>query len=552
MSGTNSTKALLQGTAILALAAFLSKLMGVIYKIPYQNITGDAGFGIYETVYPVYMILLTLSTAGIPVALSKMVSERLVVGDKLGARKIFRVSAITLTITGVFFFLLLFFIGAPVLSWFNDEPQLVWVYRSVAFALLIVPVMASIRGYYQGHQDMMPTGVSQVVEQLIRVTAIIVSSYWIMRSTGDEYQAGAAAVFGATIGAVAAFVVLLLYWRRIERLSNSNQAGAEISVSLSYAELPVLTIMKHVLSLAIPISLAALVLPLFQLVDSLSLPRLLLLAGWPSELIMEQRGVFARGQALVQFGAFFATALALALVPSISEAKARRDDSQIKRRTHLALKLTFIVGLAAACGLALLARPVNMMLYMNDSGSLAIAILAIVIIFTTISITTSAILQGIGKVLLPAKNLFIGVLVKLLGNLLLVPFVDIEGAAISSVAGYAAAAFLNTRDVIRYTNIELKLSSFLLRPMAAVSIMVLAVWAFKDGLAPLASIHIEQGRWQATLVSLGGVVTGILIYALALLKSKAITYREVQMIPRFERFLPMLVKVRLINRDEQL
>ena len=163
----------IKGAAILGAASLLSKMLGLIYRIPYQNITGDLGYYVYTQVYPLYSVLLILATAGFPIAISKIVSEKLAMGDLHGVRKVFKVSLITLLITGIVFFLLVY-LGAGWIASLMGDSDLIVPIRSVSYALLIVPVMAAMRGYFQGHQNMLPTALSQITEQFIRVTTIIV------------------------------------------------------------------------------------------------------------------------------------------------------------------------------------------------------------------------------------------------------------------------------------------------------------------------------------------------------------------------------------------
>lgn len=553
MPGSDQARVLLQGTAILALAAFISKVLGVIYRIPYQNITGDEGLFVYSSVYPIYMILLTLATAGIPVAISKIVSERLVLGDRQGAKKVFKVSAMAISCTGLFFFVILY-LSAPFIAFIIGDAQLVLPIRWVSTALLVVPIMASIRGYFQGHQNMVPTAVSQVLEQIIRVATILVLSYWFMHTYDNVYYAGSGAVFGATTGSVAALIVLLFYWKKVEQEATLADRHKKQQVSTdehqlnTYENIPVKSILKKIASYAIPISLGALVLPLFQLVDSFSIPRLLMFSGWESDAAKNLRGVFDRGQPLVQFAAFFAVALALALVPSISEAQARQNYLLISRRTQLATKLTFIVGLPSAFGLAFLARPINIMLYMTDAGTQAISTLAFVIIFTTLCITTAAILQGLGHVIIPARNIFIGVLVKLAGNFILIPYFDITGAAIASVLGYGVAALLNLRSLYTMQHYRFSFNAYF-KPALAVLVMIAVIWLFKESSAFVLSYWLEQGRTFYAIIALSSVFAGIVAYGVAALKFQVVSREELNMIPPLRRWVPLLERLRIVKPE---
>jgi stage V sporulation protein B len=540
MSGQEKTKLFLQGTAILAAAALISKLLGVIYRIPYQNITGNMGFYVYQQVYPLYSLLLILATAGFPIAVSKLVAERLAVGDRDGAKRVFKISALTLSFTGLLFFIVLYSSAPLMASWMEDD-RLILPLRSVSFALLVVPVMAAIRGYFQGHQNMVPTAISQVVEQMVRVATILLLSYWFIHNQYDAYYAGAGAVFGAFTGALSALFVLLFFWNNVQQ---KDRLTVQTEV---FEQESALVLMKKILSYAIPICLGAIVLPLLQLVDSLSVVKMLIYAGGEEMISRELKGIYDRGQPLIQFAAFFAAALALALVPSIADAHARKDHELIAARAEIAMRITLFIGLAASCGLAILAKPINVMLYKTDEGTLTLAVLAFTTIFSTLGVASAAILQGLGHVRIPARNLFIGVIVKTILNIVLIPIWQISGAAAATVIAYGVATLLNLLALRHYTDIQLSLKVFFAKPLIAVFTMSISVWLVMEGL--LFALHgvIPHERLYYTAVSLIAVFVGASVYGLALLRFGAITRAELIFIPKVKRLVPLLDRIKILK-----
>lgn len=534
-----------KGAAILGIAGLISKLLGAVYRIPYQNITGDIGLYVYMQVYPLYTTLLILATAGFPLAISKIVSERLALGDVLGARKTFRVASMVLAGLGVLFFLMLYF-GAPLISRFMGDEQLTLPLRAVAWSLPLVPVVAIMRGYFQGHQNMMPTGVSQVVEQLFRVIVILISAYWMMSVYQDAYLAGTGAVFAAFPGALAALLVLLFYWqkntraqRKLLRRQQKQTAGRE--------QISNRAILRKILYYALPICFGSLVMPLIPLVDALTVPNLLQLSGYSEEMSRVLKGVFDRSQPLIQFGTFFATSLSLALVPAISEATAQGLKRVIVARTELAIRLTLLLGLPASFGLLLLAKPINVMLYGDDSGTLALAIQAFTIVFATLSITSSGILQGVGKVMLPAVHLLMGVVAKLLANLLLIPFLGIAGAALSTVFAYAVAMLLNARAIIQNTGARFPLRMLIGKPLLSVGIMAVVVLLVKYGLEALLVERIASERLLHTVVGGTSVAAGAVVYGFALLGTGGMTRSDLRFIPRGEKIADLLTRLGLLR-----
>ncbi|WCN37784.1 putative polysaccharide biosynthesis protein [Aneurinibacillus uraniidurans] len=534
----------LKGAAILGAGALLSKMLGVVYRIPYQNITGDLGYYVYTQVYPLYSALLILATAGFPIAISKFVAEKLAIGDVYGAKRVFRVSAVVLSITGLLFFVLLW-AGAPWIASLMRDVRLTQPIRSVSFALLIVPIMAAMRGYFQGHHNMVPTAVSQIGEQFVRVTTIIILSYWFMKTTGDVYLAGSGAVFGAVTGAIFAFCIMLLFWRHNrdrQRQYGQVQAGAMAGQSDTVRE-----IVRKLFYYAIPICLGSLVLPLMQLADSFSVVSMLMRGGYGSDEAYVLKGIFDRGQPLVQFAAFFATALSLSIVPAIAEAAARREYHLIAGRTELALRLTFLFGLPASIGLAIVAGPVNVMLYENGNGTTALTILAFTTIFSTLGITSAGILQGMGQVILPVRNLLIGVLIKLGLNIVLIPMFGIVGAALSTVCSYMIATILNVYAVVSLTGVRFGLVSFFLKPFTAVGMMALAAFVARQAAEHSLAGLISSPRLYCTAVSLFAVGVGVMMYAASLLLSGTVTRSELESTKAGRRLVPLLKRLRLLH-----
>lgn len=534
-----------KGAAILGVAGLVSKLLGAVYRIPYQNIAGDIGLYVYMQVYPLYSTLLILATAGFPIAISKIVSERLAVGDAPGARKAFRVASISLLVLGLFFFFLLY-AGAPLVSRFMGDEHLTQPLRAVAWSLPLVPMVSILRGYFQGQQNMMPTGVSQVIEQLVRVIFILAAAFWAMMVYHDEYLAGTGAVFAAFPGALAAIVVLLVYWRRNNRspIASGITAGQPLAETWSNRD-----VLRSLLYYALPICLGALVLPLIPLVDSLTVVNLLQWSGVHEDAAKLVKGAFDRGQPLIQFGTFFATSLSLALVPAISEAVAQGQHQLIANRTEVALRLTFLLGLPASFGLALLAEPINVMLYGDANGTEALAIQAFTILFATLGIATSGILQGLGRVTLPARNLFIGVLVKLVLNVALVPFWGISGAALATVMAYLAAMLCNMAAIRKYTGALFGLRQIVGKPLLSVVIMAVVVLAAEWLSTLILHEIIKTGRLLNTLVGLTAVGAGGVTYLLALLKTGGLTRADIRFLPRGERIASLLTRLNLMPKE---
>ncbi|MCM3703873.1 polysaccharide biosynthesis protein [Paenibacillus macerans] len=530
---------LLKGAAILSLAAIFTKLLGTFQKIPLQNIGGDGVFGIYNTVYPFYTLLITLTTSGFQAAVSSFVAERHAVGNEPEQREVLRLAAAMMTVFGVAGAILLYF-GAPLLARLIGSSLIVPALQAAAPALLFYPVSAALRGYYQGLQNMVPTAVSQVTEQAVRVTVMIALLLYLSRiPVGDPALAGGA-LAGSSAGAAASLLVMLLYWRvyvRREGLQGAGNPGNTGLPSKAKREL-----LRALLKYAIPISLAALAVPLISLVDTFSLPRLLNVHG--DEIrVMGQVGIYNRGIPLVQLVTMLATSLSVLFIPAMAELRIKSDIAAIRRQTQTALRWFWLIGLAASVGLALLAQPINVMLYEDAAGSATFAWIAWTAAPSALMVVTSALLQGLGAQRAPALHLFAAALLKAALNALLVPRLGITGAAIASIAAYGAAAALNAALLLRRVGLRPRLRDALLRPAAALLALAAAVTALRLAVAEL----LPPGRMAAAAESLLGVLLGAAVFAAAVLRTRLLSAAELGALPRIgPKLLARLRKLRLL------
>jgi O-antigen/teichoic acid export membrane protein len=532
---------LLKGAAVLGIAAIVSKLLGTLQKIPLQNIAGDEVFGIYNAVYPLYILILTLATAGLPIAVSKFVAERAVVGQYGEARRVLRLAASVLFVTGFIFFCLLYF-AADWLSWLIGIESSAGAIRSVSFALLLVPFMAALRGYFQGMHNMVPTAVSQMIEQLIRVITMVVLLLYFTRMDYNMGTIAAGATFGSVAGAAAGCLIMLYYWRQ----EGKKRLMLDI---LPLVKESAASIIKQFVRYALPICLGAIVLPILNLVDTFTMPRLLKSEGLEEGAAMHLFGIYNHGLPLVQLVSMIAISMSVALVPSIAQAKLQQQNQSIRNRTELALRMAWLIGLAASFGLATAALPINVMFFKSAEGWQVITILAFTAVFSAVNIVSGSILQGLGSVIAPARNLLIAALIKVILNLALMPIYGIQGAAISAVIAFAAACFLNLRDLRIITQSGLSFVQFT-RPLLAIIFMCTVLWASIEGLAALMAYMPFQlsYRINETIAVLVSILIAALTYFAVLLRSGAVTRQELILIPGFSsKVLPWLNKLYLLK-----
>ncbi|MBX6395127.1 MAG: polysaccharide biosynthesis protein [Alicyclobacillaceae bacterium] len=515
-----------RGAAILAVAGAISKVLGSVYTIVLQNIIGDRGLGLYQMAYPIYATLVILATAGLPVAVSKFVAERVATGDMDGARRVLVVSSVIMGVIGAACFCLLFF-GADAYARLVGDADAGWAVRAVAPAMLLVPVMSVVRGYFQGFEDMTPTAVSQVAEQAVRVTTIIFLALWIMATWRSPEWAAAGAAFGAVTGAVAGCAVLWWWMCRRSVLFRPGRRGSAADPGWG----------RELLMYAIPVSLGALAVPLIQNIDALTVVNALKEAGVSQQTATEMFGwLSGRAFKLMILPATFANAVAVALLPSVTAAVARRDWRRANSQVELGLRLTVWIALPASVGLILIAGPVDQMLFKDTSGVGAIQIIALATVFSSVQVTASSILQSVGRPWAAVRHLALAALLKVVLNILWVPAWGIEGAAAATVVAYGTAAVLNVWTVMAATGLVLRLRQVFWRPLVAAAGMAAAVELV---MAPLQAAAGE-GRLGAALVSILAVGLGIVVYILFLLIVGGFTRGELEAVPHVG---PVLARV---------
>lgn len=536
MSKNNS---FIKGAAILGIAGIIVKILGAIYRIPLANIITNEGMGYYQTAYPLYTLLLTISTAGFPVAIAKLVSEKRAIGDYKGGYKVFKTALTGLSIGGLLTSLYLFFRAESIVEKIGNTNA---YYALIALtpALFFVPIMSVFRGYFQGNQTMVPTALSQIAEQLFRVVGGLALTYYLLPN-GIPMAAGGASS-GGSIGAIAGTVIILfIYFNKRKETKN------EIEKSISTEEYSVGEIVKDLLVIAIPITLGASIVPIMDYIDlKLVLKRLQTIGYTEAEANALYGNLKGMAQTLINFPQVFSTAIAMSLVPAIAEANAKKKKSELGNIISSGIRVTLLIGLPSALGLFVLARPIiGLLYYKSDAATIIntgnlLSILSFSVIFLTLVQTLSAILQGLGKPIIPAINMFIGAIVKvfLSYTLTVIPSINIYGAAISTVVAYGIAAILNMISLSKYGNTKLNIMDVFIKPL--ISSLIMAIVAFISYLLLMNSI----GEKLATVVSIG--IAGILYFVLLIITG-SITGEDLSLLPKGDKIGKKIDKFKIIK-----
>lgn len=524
---------LIEGATILAVAGIVVRFMGAALRIILAALMGDEGIGLYQMAYPIYSSLLAISTAGIPVAVSKLVAENIALKDFREALRTFRVSLFILTLTGLVFTAVLV-VGADYLALFVvKQPRALYPLLAISPAIFLVTVMSALRGFFQGRQKMLPTALSQLLEQGGRVLISVVLVVLLLPA-GFEFAAAGAAFGAAFGGLVGLFVLIIIYWR--DRPQFSRQVAAQTRHTPSGYQ----KIISRIFSMAIPITFGSLILPLITLVDLAIVPRQLQAAGFTAERATALYGqLTGMAGSVVYFPNVVIIALGMSLVPAISEAFALKNSSLVANRTAIAIRLTIFFSMPATAGLFVLATPITVLLFNNAEAGLPLAVMAWSVVPLSLYITTTSIMQGLGRPIIPVLYMVFGGAIKsvLAWYLTAHPDLHIGGAALASVVGIAAAAILNIIYLTRLTGWRFRLVELLIRPAVATLVMSAVVYlSYGFVYYRIALPYLTAGRanGMATLVA---IVLGVLVYGAALLVTGSLKREELLLIPKAGRYL---------------
>ncbi|MDG0795304.1 oligosaccharide flippase family protein [Cohnella ginsengisoli] len=526
---------LMRGAALLGGAALLSKLIGTLQKIPLQNLAGDRVFGLYSAVYALAVMWMTLAAAGIPVAVSALVAERVAAGDERGARRLLRYAAVLLSASGLLAFAVLWSAAVPLAAWMG-APEAADAIRASSLALLAAPLTAALRGYSQGRLEMGRPALSQLAEQCARVAFMLCALGWALRRDWSAASTAAAVHGGLAAGAVAGLAAMLISGRRSRAYDRAERGASAAAKEAAVPTESGRVLLRRIIRVALPVAAGSVVAPLFGLIDAFTLPRFLQSAGDTAAAAMSAFGEYNRGVALLQLVSMAAGGAAAALVPSLTMGRGSAPgiDAESATRAAFAMRLAWWFGGAAAVGLAILARPINVALFADARGTAAMAVLGAAALGAALQAVSAAVLQGLGDLRAPALDLALAALVKAALNAALVPAFGIVGAAAAAACAYGAAAALNLR--------ALPAPRFAAAGRPALALAALAATAGGGSLALSALTRGLAPRAAALLTALPCIALGALAFAAALAASGALGPREWRALPgvagsRAERWL---------------
>ena len=554
------------GAAILAVGILVVKVIGMFYKIPLTNIIGEQGTADFTNAYNIYTVLLTISTAGLPVAVSKLVSEANAVGRRNQVRKIFRLSLTVFLALGAVSFLIMFFQAEMLANMMNDDKAAIGI-RALAPAVICVGCLSAFRGYAQGHGDMAPTAVSQIIEALCKLVVGLGLAYWLIKSGAGQSAAAAGAITGVTVGTVVAVVYMSLHHVK----KNLEQPRLSQDVPGQSGE-----ILKELLRIAIPITLSSSMVGIVTVIDSAlvqgQVQKVLLedpsswtlyagvadfaplqdaLDAWKqamgsgAQVTMDALSEQVKAAAAAQnptalqtaalaldevlqdlsrtlYGNYsgainiynlptsLMAAITASVIPAVSGALARRERKGAARISGSALRITALLSFPMGMGLFVLGTPIIRLLFASLNAELAgslLSTLGLTAIFSCVTLVCNSILQAYGFVILPVIVMVLGGVVKIVTNYNLVGMasIGIFGAPTGSVLCFALCLALDLLIIARAIPHRPRFAPIFVKPFIASAMMGAAAWAVYGLLYRVLS-HVPEGETERVITWMDNAV----------------------------------------------
>ena len=515
---------LIQGAFILTVGSVLSKVLGILYVIPFNMLLGADGVGLYGYSYVPYSIFISISTAGIPLALSKSISKYNYLEEYRVSQQLFRASVKLMLITGILSFLAMYSL-APFLASISSyggrgfaAEDITTVMRAVSFALIIIPCMSVFRGYFQGHSDMKPTAISQVIEQLVRIGFLLAGAFVVIKVLdGSIVTAVSVATFAAAVGAVGGSFVLWRYWKK-----DQDMRAERLRRDRGTYQIKTFPLFKEILVSSVPFVMVGISMSMFQLVDNLTFTRAMVSIGYENKEIQTAFGILNfNAQKLVLIPNTLATSLSIALIPAITSTYMKKDSRLFQDQLTQSFQGLFFIMIPAVIGMGVLASPLYTAFYtFSELGKDVLSAYAPSAVLFALFSVTAAVLQGTNYQKYTVLSLLTGFLCKLAFNIPLIQLFETRGAVYATTLGYMVTCVMNLFFIHYFTGYRYQL---LMKRVAGMFILSGIMCAFVLPLEGLLSIAINsEKRFGSILIVLicagiGAAVYGYLAYRTGLL-----------------------------------
>lgn len=528
MSSKNK-QSFMGGAALLTLTMVITKLIGAFFKIPVANLLDKEGMSAFYAAYNIYNLLLVISTAGLPLALSRLISEAEALGHENQKRRVFRVTGALFLMLGIVCSAVMFFFARPLAALLHNSMALPAI-RVLSPAVLFVCVLSAIRGYTQGQGNMRPTALSEIIESTTKLVVGMSLVWWLLRQGYSKYIGAAGAIAGVTTGTFLGMAVLLVYLLRRRYYRRSTDTPQSVR-----------TIVRRLLAIGVPITIGACGMTLLNLLDqSLVQGTLQNSLGLSEAVATALYGEYTYAVNLFALPTAFIYPVTISLIPAITAALTRRDYRAAKSHTASAFRMTALLAMPAGVGLSVLARPIMDLLYFAVPDTAAAAaehlrVLGFASILVCFMAMTNAILQAYGKERIPLWTLLAGGVMKVATNYLMVanPVIGIRGAPVSTLYCYALIVLLNLIAIWRCVPEKPDYFQVFWRPAVAAAAM---------GIAARSIYNVLQPAISGRVTVLIAVMAAVIVYAVFAVALGAVRREDVAGLPKGEKIARFLRK----------
>ncbi|WEK53429.1 MAG: polysaccharide biosynthesis protein [Candidatus Cohnella colombiensis] len=531
---------LLKSTVILAVAALVARALGIFQKVPMDYMLDNVGNGYFNSANTLYLLLLMVATAGIPSAISKMVSERYALGKIDEAQQVYRAALLFGAIAGVVMTVCMIGLAPVIANHILGEPDAAAALQAIAPSLLLFPLIAMIRGYFQGRQFMTAGGISQIVEQFARVIAAIAIAYAIYAANPlNSKGIASGAVLGSVFGSIAAFAVMVYYARKLKA---SDRRSPKIAADPS-RKLRLRTIYRELFNLSIPIVMTSITVQMLYTLD-MYMVKPLTKGYFDPELINHWWAVLGmNAQSIAGIPVILAIALCTSIIPIISSAHATGDRKRVGEQASLAVRIALYSGMPIVLLLGVGAYSVNGFLFQSAEGSAIVAMLTLSTIFQIGMMVTNSILLGMGQPKKATMHAITGILLKVILSFTLAPFFGVYGLLAATAICFIWALSFNILSLRKRTTLNVigkRWTGFLLTSGIVAAVIGFLEWAI---LGLIGEALPAKLGFLISCIVMGGVLA--VVYPALLVLLRVVTAEEIAIYPRpVRRLLSPFLKLR--------
>ncbi len=532
-NNTNNKQTFLHGAALLAMATAVVKIIGALYKIPLNAIIGEQGFSYFYTAYEIYSVLLLISTAGLPVAVSRMISQANSLGHYRQVRRVFKAAEGIFLALGIVSSLLMT-VFCRQLANFQEQPNAWFAIGCLGPSALLICIMSAYRGFFQGQGNMKPTSVSEVLEALCKLIVGIAAALVLLHMTNDKAMAAGGAILGVTFSCLISAIYLFVKFRKA--YCALPETGENVS---SWGRT-----MRDLLVIAVPITIGSAGLQFLSVIEAKLYMGQLLSQGISQNQADTMKGIYNMTQTIFNMPNAFIPAITISIIPAITAQLTLCHHDAARATEESSARITGLIALPCAVGLFLMAEPVTAIIGAYQGEKLALATrlmstLGIGIFFYAGVQLTTAVMQAHGHATVPVVNMIVsgmlrlGVVYVLVGN----PQIAILGAPIGSVLCFGCICLLNLLWMRKVVPQKPALLKNLLRPLPSAAIMGAAVWVTHWGLGRVFSLESTVGKLILCAVP---ILVGAAVYCIAAAKLRAITREDCLLLPKGEKIADLL------------